>query len=119
MAWTPLIMLYPPEIMNYNMRVHGVALMEFLGNCFGLLVVFAFPFAFAAIGWKFYMINAAWNVLEVAFVAYFWVETNGLSLEQIDEKFLALCGQTTTVMEGLELDQKGGKFVVTTKADVQ
>ncbi|KAH7024817.1 MFS sugar transporter-like protein [Microdochium trichocladiopsis] len=107
LAWTPLIMLYPPEIMNYNMRVLGVGLMELLGNCFGLLIVFAFPFAFAAIGWKFYMINGAWNVLEVAFVAYFWIETKGLSLEEIDDKFLAIYGKTRT-LEGLETDEKTG-----------
>ncbi|KAH7304456.1 hypothetical protein B0I35DRAFT_484501 [Stachybotrys elegans] len=75
--------------------------MELLGNCFGLLIVFAFPFAFAAIGWKFYMINGAWNVLEVAFVAYYWIETKGLSFEQIDDKFLSIYGKTPT-LEGLE-----------------
>ncbi|KAH8660365.1 MFS sugar transporter-like protein [Xylariales sp. PMI_506] len=105
LAWTPLIMLYPPEIMNYNMRVYGVGFMEFMGNCFGLLIVFAFPFAFEAIGWKFYMINAAWNVLEVAFVAYFWIETKGLTLEQIDEKFRGIYGKGS-VMEGIEVDEK-------------
>jgi hypothetical protein len=97
-------MLYPPEIMNYNMRVLGVGLMELLGNCFGLLIVFAFPFAFAALGWKFYMINGAWNVLEVAFVAYFWIETKGLSLEEIDNKFLTVYGKVP-ILEGLEVDR--------------
>lgn len=103
-------MLYPPEIMNYNMRVYGVGFMEFMGNCFGLLITFAFPFAFAAIGWKFYMINAAWNVLEVVFVAYYWVETVGLSLEQIDEKFLNLYGRTQVLdgVDGLEAHDKLG-----------
>jgi hypothetical protein len=100
-------MLYPPEIMNYNMRVLGVGAMEPLGNCFGLLIVFAFPFAFAAIGWKFYMINGVWNVLQVAFVAYYWIETKGLSLDQIDNKFLSIYGKTGT-LEGLEVDEKIG-----------
>lgn len=31
------------------------------------------------------MINGAWNVLELAFVVYFWVETKGKTLEEIDE----------------------------------
>lgn len=31
------------------------------------------------------MINGAWDVLEFAFVAYFWIETKGKTLEEIDE----------------------------------
>lgn len=31
------------------------------------------------------MINGAWDVLEIAFVAYFWIETKGKTLEEIDE----------------------------------
>lgn len=109
-------MLYPPEILNYNMRVYGVGLMEFLGNCFGLLIVFAFPFAFAAIGWKFYMINAAWNVLEVAFVAYFWIETKDMTLEQIDEKLLGLYGKVRYV-DGIEGAEGKGDIVQTVKME--
>lgn len=77
--------------------------MEFLGNCFGVLITFIFPFAFEAIGWKFYMINAAWDVLQVIFVAVFWVETNGLTLEQIDDIFLRRRGQRR-VIEGSKLE---------------
>lgn len=49
------------------------------------MVTFAFPYALAAIGWKTYMINGAWDVLEIAFLIYFWVETKGKTLEEIDE----------------------------------
>jgi hypothetical protein len=48
-------------------------------------VTFAFPFALAKIGWKTYMINATWDVLEVIFIIYFWVETSNKTLEEIDE----------------------------------
>lgn len=33
------------------------------------------------------MVNASWNVLEVAFVVLCWVETSKRSLEEIDELF--------------------------------
>jgi hypothetical protein len=49
------------------------------------MAVFAFPFALEDIGWKTYMINAAWDALEVPFVLYYWVETAGKTLEEIDE----------------------------------
>jgi hypothetical protein len=51
------------------------------------MVTFAFPYALEAIGWKTYMINGAWDVLELLFVLFFWVETKGKSLEEIDELF--------------------------------
>ena len=47
----------------------------------------AFPYALDAIGWKTYMINGAWDVVQVVFVIIYWVETKGKSLEEIDEIF--------------------------------
>ena len=52
-----------------------------------LLVTFAFPYALDAIGWKTYMINGAWNVLEVLFILFYWVETKDKTLEEIDALF--------------------------------
>lgn len=39
------------------------------------------------LGWKFYIIFAALNIAFVPFIWYFFVETAGLSLEQIDRLF--------------------------------
>ncbi|KAJ7236753.1 hypothetical protein B0H12DRAFT_1075780 [Mycena haematopus] len=50
-----------------------------------LMAVFAFPFALENIGWKTYMINAAWDALEIPFVWWYWVETANKTLEEIDE----------------------------------
>lgn len=103
LAWTPLIMLYPPEILNYTMRAYGVGLMEGLGNSFGLMIAYGFPYAFAAIGWKFYMINAVWDILQFIFVAIFWVETVGLTLEQIDDIFLRRRPGHSSAIEGVKM----------------
>ncbi|KAF8853833.1 MFS sugar transporter-like protein [Acephala macrosclerotiorum] len=86
-AWTPLTMTYPAEVLNFSIRANGMAVNTFFANGIGLLVTFAFPYALEAIGWKTYMINGAWDVLEVLFVLYFWVETKGKTLEEIDELF--------------------------------
>ena len=43
------------------------------------------PIALANIGWKIYMINGSWDVLMVFAIAYYWIETKGKSLEEIDE----------------------------------
>jgi hypothetical protein len=84
-GWTPLTVLYPPEVLNFGIRSLGMGIYTFLVNGVGLMVTFAFPFALEAIGWKTYMINGAWDVLELVVVLVFWVETRGRTLEEIDE----------------------------------
>lgn len=44
-------------------------------------------YAMADLGWKFYMINASWNVIFLAVVYFFWVETRRVPLELIAIKF--------------------------------
>lgn len=46
-----------------------------------------FPFAMDAIGWKTYIINASWDILEVLYLVFAWVETKGKTLEEIDAIF--------------------------------
>ncbi|KAK7885151.1 hypothetical protein LTR67_010642 [Exophiala xenobiotica] len=84
-GWTPLTVLYPPEVLNYSIRSIGMSWYTFLVNGVGLMVTFSFPFALEAIGWKTYMINGAWDVLELVVVLTTWVETRGRTLEEIDE----------------------------------
>lgn len=31
-AWTPLLTLYPPEVLNYSIRANGVAFSQFMLN---------------------------------------------------------------------------------------
>lgn len=78
-------MLYVPEVLNFSIRSVGMDIYTFLVNGVGLMVTFSFPFALEAIGWKTYMINGAWDVLELVIVLIFWVETHGRTLEEIDE----------------------------------
>lgn len=80
-------MMYPPECLNFQLRANGMSIYTFFSNGVASVVTFAFPFALAAIGWKTYMINAAWDVLEVLFIIFFWVETSNKTLEEIDYLF--------------------------------
>jgi hypothetical protein len=34
LAWTPLLYLYPPEVMNYSIRANGLAFSQFALNAF-------------------------------------------------------------------------------------
>ncbi|EXJ92172.1 hypothetical protein A1O3_00722 [Capronia epimyces CBS 606.96] len=84
-GWTPLTVLYPPEVLNYSIRSVGMGIYTFWANGVGLMVTFAFPYALSAISWKTYMINGAWDVLELVIILVTWVETKGRTLEEIDE----------------------------------
>ena len=43
------------------------------------------PIALANIGWKTYMINGAWDIVMLIAILYYWIETKGKTLEEIDE----------------------------------
>jgi hypothetical protein len=62
-----------------------MSIYTFVSNVVTTVVTFAFPFALAKIGWKKYMIGASWDVLEIAFIIWYWVETSNKTLEEIDE----------------------------------
>lgn len=51
------------------------------------LVVVVTPVGVANIGWRFYIVFAVLNVAFIPFIIYFYVETAGLSLEEVDRVF--------------------------------
>jgi hypothetical protein len=77
--------MYPPDVLNYPLRPNGMSIYTFVSNAVATVVTFAFPFTLAKIGWKTYMINASWDVLEIGFIIWYWVETSNKMLEEIDE----------------------------------
>jgi hypothetical protein len=86
-GWTPLCYIYPPEVLNYELRVQGMGVNIWVYFCFGLVFVFSFPFALVAMGWKAYIMNATWNILLIVFIYFSWVETKGKTLEEISQAF--------------------------------
>lgn len=86
------------------------------------MVTMSFPLALEAIGWKTYMINGAWDVLQLIFVILFWVETKGKTLEEMDEIFEGHRDSTALhvqdVLEGQDPGLKlGGLEVITVDPD--
>ena len=88
-AWgiTPLTVLYPPEILSFDIRAVGMGLYTLTTKLSGLFVTMVLPFGLAAISWKVYIINASVDILMVIYVLIFWVETRGLTLEEVDRIF--------------------------------
>lgn len=68
LAWTPLLYLYPPEVLNYSVRANGVALSQLMLNSLALLLTFVEGIGLTNIGWKMYMINASWDLIVLVLI---------------------------------------------------
>ncbi|KAI7002826.1 hypothetical protein KC318_g9227, partial [Hortaea werneckii] len=86
-GWTPLLYLYPPEVLNYPIRAVGVGMFQFVANGTAVLIVFTMPIALDNIDYITYFVNGAWDVLVIIIIAVFWVETKGKTLEELDVIF--------------------------------
>jgi len=47
------------------------------------------PIGLKKIGWRIYIIYAAWNLIQTAWIYFFFVETRGRTLEELDSIFEA------------------------------
>lgn len=107
-GWTPLLNLYPPEVLNFPIRSLGLGMCQLANNATAVLIVFTMPIALANIGWKTYMINGAWDVVLIGLLAYYWVETKGKTLEEIDALFE---GEKHSDVADLEMIYQGKETV--------
>lgn len=80
-------MLYLLEILSFDICAVGMGIYMFTTKLYGLFVTFVVSFGLDVIGWKVYIINASVNILMAAFVVFYWVETRGLTLEEVDRIF--------------------------------
>ena len=112
-GWTPLLYLYPPEVLNYPIRANGMGVFQFAANSVALLIVWTMPIALENIGWQTYMINGTWDVIMVGLIAWFWVETKGRTLEELDE---VLEGAKHSDVPDLEMIYKGKEEIGQTLA---
>lgn len=55
---------------------------------FGFVNTYTTPIAIDNIGgWRYYSINAGWNVVICIIIYFLFIETKGLALEEVDELF--------------------------------
>lgn len=86
-TYTPLTSLYGPELYPFKMRGAGQTLFQAFNSSWGLISSFVLPFAMNGIGWRFYIVNASYDIIFLPIIYYVWVETRGLDIEKIDEVF--------------------------------
>ncbi|RDW57067.1 hypothetical protein BP6252_13882 [Coleophoma cylindrospora] len=87
LIWTPLSFVYVVEVLNFSTRATGSA--AFQGACYltAFLNLYAIPYAMAWSSWGFYLISGFWCVVEGFVIYFYWPETRGLTLEEVDRVF--------------------------------
>jgi len=108
--------VYPTEVSQYKLRTTGIAIFRFVECGFGsvchqtvsrvadhvddrLMASFAMSYAMANLGWKFYIVNASYDILFFIAAYLLFVETNGIPLEEIALKFDGPVVLTASVVE--------------------
>lgn len=86
-GWIPILFLVPAEQLNFSIRAWGMSMFNFVICLTGIWANFAVLYALERLKWKLYMINGSWNVLVFVFIAWYWVDFRGKTLEEIDELF--------------------------------
>lgn len=71
------------------MRAKGMMTFTLSVGCAGFVNTFAAPVALAEIKYWFYVFFVFWDVFEFVFIYFFFVETAGRTLEELDAVFEA------------------------------
>ncbi|KAF2717601.1 general substrate transporter [Polychaeton citri CBS 116435] len=79
--------LYPAEINSLAMKTKGTALGTATNWIFNFMVVEITPIGIRNLGWQFYIIWTVFNLSFVPIVYFFFPETAGRTLEDIDRYF--------------------------------
>lgn len=81
--------LYPSEVLTYNSRAKGLAYLGFMSNAVKVMNTYVPPIAITRSGWRFYLLYVIWDAFGVVVIYFFFVETRGWSLEEIEDLFNA------------------------------
>ncbi|KAF5026958.1 hypothetical protein F66182_988 [Fusarium sp. NRRL 66182] len=106
-AYTPLVLAYPTEILQYSIRSKGLSL-AFIAIYSSLIILsFVNPIALGALGWKYYIVFCCTTGASVVVNYFLLPETKGLSLEEIESLF----EDSHQVNESMETSKLEGHYV--------
>ncbi|KAI0317925.1 general substrate transporter [Amylostereum chailletii] len=88
-TYTPLQSLYPAECLENATRAKGISMKIFVIGCTSFINLFCTPPAYAVLGWKYILVFVFWDAFETVIWYFFCVETQGRTLEELDEIFSA------------------------------
>ncbi|KAG8856603.1 hypothetical protein FRB96_006363 [Tulasnella sp. 330] len=81
-AYSPLLVAYTVEILPFNVRAKGFAVMNFTVSFALIFNQYVNPVALKKLGWKYYLFYCGWLAFELVFVYFYLWETKGRTLEQ-------------------------------------
>ncbi|KAF9883072.1 hypothetical protein FE257_004129 [Aspergillus nanangensis] len=87
-AWQAIPFLYPAEILSLKYRARYYGLANACNWTVNYAIVLVTPIGIENIGWRFYLVFATFNFVNGLIVYFFFVETAGSSLEELDLFFL-------------------------------
>ncbi|EJT50889.1 hypothetical protein A1Q1_07951 [Trichosporon asahii var. asahii CBS 2479] len=94
-AFTPLLLAYPIEILPYTLRSKGVSILLFCTLTATMLNTFVNPLALEALEWKYYFVFLGMIVIVTIVIYFYYPETQGHSLEEIAVIFDGPAAKTT------------------------
>lgn len=97
-AWQAIPFLYPAEIVSLQYRARFYGLANACNWAINYVVVLVTPIGLENIGWKFYIIFGTFNAANALIVWFFYVETAGKTLEEVDLMFIGEDGMDRKAM---------------------
>ncbi|KAE8537664.1 hypothetical protein D1P53_005720 [Cryptococcus gattii VGV] len=88
-VYTPLTATYCAEVLANHTRAKGMGVHVIMSNCANLYNTFVTAIALEAIGWKYYLVFVALNLIYAVVWFILGVETRGRTLEELDSVFNA------------------------------
>ncbi|KAI2467308.1 general substrate transporter [Annulohypoxylon bovei var. microspora] len=88
-GYTPMQPIYPAEVVSNKMRAKAMGTFKLTAGAAGFLNTFVGPIALSSVGYWFYVFFVFWDTFEMTFMYFFFVETKGMTLEELDTIFEA------------------------------
>lgn len=86
-SWGPIPWLYPPEILPLPVRAKGASLSTASNWAFNFVVGEMTPVLQESITWRLYLVHAFFCICSAICVFFFYPETMGIHLEDMDQLF--------------------------------
>lgn len=83
LAFAPLFISYPAEILPFQLRAKGIAVTLSVDAVACFFNQYVNPVAFTAIGWRYYCVFIGCLVVFLALIYFLFPETKGRSLEEV------------------------------------
>jgi MFS family permease len=106
MGFLGIPFLYASEIAPTHLRAAVCGLATAVSWLFNFLVAEVTPTAFTNIGWRYFLVYFGLNALFVPIIYFFFPETSGRSLEEIDQIFESSTSIFDTVSAAKKLPKR-------------